>query len=262
MKTSICSAKNLLVIGLAIVLGITFQSCGKNDEPEIVTPPDNGEENVSECPGALSGVFSVSATKKVRFSKANLYYDGSKFMFDSNQYHFEGNWRIWDGCYFFWTKDASVACAEEYNDPGASDSNEFFTNADGFTVNVEGKEQSGWRTLSAAEWEYLFKNHSYKWVTVLGVAGYVIAPDNFAGTLAASYANDAALETDNLLFLPAAGRRNGSTTLGGDIGYYWSSSVMDENNAYCVGFYEGGVNPDIYEYRYWGLSVRLVTDCQ
>ena len=44
---------------------------------------------------------------------------------------------------------------------------------------------------------YLFNNHSKKWATVNGVNGYVIAPDGFAGTLADSYADDAALAADN-----------------------------------------------------------------
>jgi len=39
-------------------------------------------------PKALNGVFSVSASKKVRFSSGNLYYDGSSWHCESNQYDY------------------------------------------------------------------------------------------------------------------------------------------------------------------------------
>lgn len=122
-----------------------------------------------------------------------------------------------------------------------------------------------WRTLTAAEWQYLFNNHSCKWVTVNGVNGYVIAPDGFAETLEDSYADDAALAADNLVFLPAAGGRVGrDVDFIDDFGNYWSSSAYDENYVFAVFFDadEDGdyLDPNNTVERLVGFSVRLVSD--
>lgn len=290
MNTSICSAKNLLVIGLAIVLGIAFQSCSKKDQPEIVTPPDNGEENVSECPGALSGVFSVSATKKVRFSKGNLYakYEDGEWTwnFYNEQYGYNSlNSECKDGIreakesdteidLFYWGLNPTSlnpigegyvsAHPNEFDElvydkpssEGGDDWGVAYCKSNNIAVGT-------WRTVSTAEWEYLFKSHSKKWVTVHGVTGYVIAPDNFAGTLADSYADDAALETDNLLFLPAAGWRRGwYVGRVGEEGNYWSSSADNYNCAYLLGFAGDEAYGGTTGREYNGFAVRLVTDCQ
>ena len=119
-----------------------------------------------------------------------------------------------------------------------------------------------WRTLTTAEWTYLFNNHSKKWATVNGVNGYVIAPDGFEGELADSYANDAELVTaGNLVFLPAAGSRYGSNVYNvGDGGYYWSSTAYEELGAFRVRFTKGGVSPGMIGGRDAGCSVRLITE--
>ena len=108
----------------------------------------------------------------------------------------------------------------------------------------------------------MFNNHTKKWATVNGVNGYVIAPDGFEGELADSYANDAELVTaGNLVFLPAAGRRLGSSVdCVGFSGYYWSSTAYDENYAYSVFFNSLCVSPDGIGYRSSGCSVRLITE--
>lgn len=61
--------------------------------------------------------------------------------------------------------------------------------------------------------------------------------------------------------MPSAGYRNGSNfNNGGNNGYYWSSGANDNNgnNAYCLNFNSGNVNPQNNNNRYNGLSVRLV----
>ena len=217
--------------------------------------------------GALKGEFSVSATKQVHFSQGNLYWDGSAFKFEANQYSgtsYANN----HVSHFYWSKDASVAYAEGYNDGSASGSDVFFTNEtettskDGFTVNVGGTEQTGWRTLSTAEWTYLFNNHTKKWATVNGVNGYVIAPDGFEGELADSYENDAELVTaGNLVFLPAAGDRIGFdvSNVGGN-GSYWSSTAYGSLSAFRVYFNSRSVYPGYSGDRGCGFSVRLITE--
>lgn len=105
-------------------------------------------------------------------------------------------------------------------------------------------------------------NHTNKWATVNGVNGYIIAPDGFEGTLADSYADDAALAAaGNLVFLPAAGYGSGSHIGSvGRRGIYWSSTAdnEDESHAFNVNFYSDDVSPDNYGARDNGYSVRLI----
>ena len=108
----------------------------------------------------------------------------------------------------------------------------------------------------------MFNNHTKKWATVNGVNGYVIAPDGFEGELADSYENDAELVTaGNLVFLPAAGSHSGSRVSSvGDFGFYWSSTASVSYNACSVDFGGYDDSPVYYDYRYYGYSVRLITD--
>ena len=94
--------------------------------------------------------------------------------------------------------------------------------------------------------------------------GFVIAPDGFSGTLASSYADNAALAAENLVFLPAAGFRNRTAVdYVGSCGHYWSSSAKNEYNLTHYTFFDGS-DPDFSQDggRYYGYSVRLVTECQ
>ena len=120
--------------------------------------------------------------------------------------------------------------------------------------------------MTTAEWQYLFnwdtsdvRNGKCKWATVNGVGGYVIAPDDFTGTLQETYADDAALAANNLVFLPAAGNRDGSNVNYAGNGYYWSSTAYNESFAYYVFFFSDDVYPGVLT-RDYGFSVRLVTE--
>ena len=152
----------------------------------------------------------------------------------------------------------------------------------------------GWRTLSATEWGYLFKTRTastvggtddgrYARAKVNGVAGVILFPDSYThpdgvtapasvNTTNASYtANtyDATawgkMEAAGCVFLPAAGKRNGTNvnTVGND-GYYWSSTPMPNNKTLAghLLFYSNGMSfPDNNNSaRYFGFSVRLVYD--
>ena len=218
--------------------------------------------------GALPGEFTVNAGgKRVCFSQGNLFWDGSAFNFESAQYEIQTSWSTSHVSHFYWSKNASVATAQDFSESGATDFAVFFTNAttetakSDFTVNgVNGK----YRTLSAEEWQYLFNNHSYKWASVNGVNGYVLAPDGFVGTLSDSYSDDAALAADNLVFLPTTGARDGSRVQGQDSdGYYWSSSLKEGSgrNAFVVWLGSSLVQHTSL-YCGFGSSVRLVTDVE
>lgn len=151
-------------------------------------------------------------------------------------------------------------------------------------ISNAGNQAGLWRTLSSAEWDYLFntrKNAQFLWSqgTVNEVAGMIILPDNFQKPSDISWtyqANNwttntytpeqwATLEALGAVFLPASDSRIG-TDAGFGIrnrdGYYWSRSIYDSfgTNSYCLYFCSDYLNPRSYEQRRYGLSVRLVQD--
>lgn len=153
---------------------------------------------------------------------------------------------------------------------------------------------SGWFTLKTNEWDYLFNsrtastvggtaNAHYAKATVNSTAGVILFPDSYTHpsdvTVPASVntanvaftANtyDAAawgkMESAGAVFLPAAGRRSGSSGSSvynaGEIGYYWSSSPYTSSAvyAYNVFFSSASLNPQSHgSGRFEGFSVRLV----
>ncbi len=158
--------------------------------------------------GALSGVFSVSGNKKVRFSKGNLWTNATDsnnpvFYFESKQYDvpplsLNNDTKDHVG-HFYWSKSATVAISlSNYSDSPLSD-NVFFTNDSNdqtkpnleFTVNG----QTGlWRVLSGGadgEWKYLInyndecgttvRSGKYKYgVTVCGQNNcLILLPDDW-----------------------------------------------------------------------------------
>ena len=85
----------LLTLALAALTIGLLGSCKKDNGPKTPKLPE----------GALSGEFSVGATKKVQFSQGNLYWDGDSYEFEENQYS-TGTWNAENHVnYFFWSKD-------------------------------------------------------------------------------------------------------------------------------------------------------------
>lgn len=202
----------------------------------------------------LPGEFSVGATKKVQFSRGNLYWDGDSYEFEANQYTI-GTWNAANHVnYFFWSKDASVAYAASYSESGTAATDVFFTNATAetakadFTVSgVTGK----FRTLSAEEWTYILSTRAnaadllVEDVTVCGVEHcLVIAPDAclnsyvFDKTKKSYDAADwATAEAAGLICLPPAGYRDGAEIKSGDgNGFYWASTTDAADKASNLGF--------------------------
>ena len=65
----------------------------------------------------------------------------------------------------------------------------------------------------------------------------------------------------NKLFFPAAGYSDSdSRSSGGDYGYYWSSTWFSSDGAYDLYFFSSNVRPQDYDIRYFGRSVRPVSD--
>jgi len=232
--------------------------------------------------GALNGEFSVSATKKVKFSKGNLRYASGTWSFFDNQYDYYTSYSAdaWDK--FGWSTSATTYGMNTSEDSGdySGDFVDWGSNSD-----LQTALGTGWFTLSSAEWTYLFKTRTnaaskYGYATVAGKAGIIIVPDDFTdpmknngsgafvgstttGWTANVYSaeNWSAMETAGCVFLPAAGRRNGSSVSNsGTVGGYWSATPAGYF-AYRVDFASFILNPETSSLdRTNGFSVRLVKD--
>ena len=251
-------------------------------------------------PAALSGEFTVgpTTTDKVRFSPGNLRCNpvGTPGAYTS------GIWSFFDKQYecgpssytlghdkeislFTWGYDATKSVVPDGTDfvEGHQNDGESFDDSEDWGSQIG--DGSTWRTLTTAEWQYLFDtrtdaSNKVGFATVGGVEGIIILPDTFTDPMknngSAAFApksstgwaaniytiggNWEAMETAGAVFLPAAGYRNGSYVLNvGDYGLYWSSTALVESRAYGVDFLSYGVSPDSSGARCGGFSVRLIT---
>ena len=154
--------------------------------------------------GILAGEFSVSDTKKVHFSRGNLYYDANdkKWNLEYNQYDF----RTYSGCgscingiydkdggtptnnwgLFGWVGDAQNSFNTEPEVYGVSTSTESanYTCTSNCSLKRDWGQTIGdtWRTLTKDEWEYLLgkrTNYADKsgYAIVNGVNGLIMLPD-------------------------------------------------------------------------------------
>lgn len=268
----------------------------KSDDESIATVDDNGnvtgvsagsvwinvsaDENAEKCnkckvtvtaSDLLSGNFSVSATKKVQFTKGNLYWDGSAYQFEVNQTDYPTTWNASHVGHFYWSKTASVAYAETYSDASASTDDVLFC-AEATPLTVDGT--SGYYALTSDEWSYLLgtndkRNGMYQTnVTVGGVAGcIVIAPDNYSNTdKPLSSTTEYTLQEINslgLVCLPAAGFRN-EESIDNSEGDYWHATPDSEDKDWAgqVYFKAAQIIPSYQYYRYLANSVRLVKSAE
>ena len=261
--------------------------------------------------GAINGLFTINeAGDHVCFSKGNLQYLGSAstpyWRFAENQWDYLGNngqgssyqtvdrdlfgwgtsgYNHGANCYQPWSTSGSYSDYYAYDDYH----NNLFDQtgqADwGYNAISNGgnTENSGWRTLTVDEWNYLFNTRStnsgirYAKGIVNNVKGVILLPNNWSvSNYELNYVNNGGvlfsdniitaedwtnyLETNGAVFLPAAGTRGGTSLSNtGEEGRYWSSS----------GTFEGGQTAGVvyfsyhsFRINYWGLnvgySVRLV----
>ena len=263
--------------------------------------------NAQAPTGAINGLFSVGENTGVVFSQGNLQYQASTntWRFAENQYDYIGSansnvsstytgWIDLFGwgtsgynhganCYQPWSTSTSNS---DYYAYGNSQYNLFDQTgkADwGYNAISNGgnTENSGWRTLTWNEWDYLFNTRStssgirYSKATVNGVNGVILLPDDWSAdyytlsntnTSGASFSSNvitasqwATLEQHGAVFLPAAGYRDGTSVyIDGFGGNYWSASYLSSYSAYYVDFNDGDLDARYGYSRYYGLSVRLV----
>ena len=271
-----------------------------------------------EAAGKLPGLFTVGKGAdgtagtaddvQVRFSKGNLYAKN-----EGTAGSPAWNWHFYDEQYKYNSLSTGSSRTANANDieidlftwgyDNTSTNTSYSLNpvnttgisghtADGETFSssedwgyVFGGESSVWRTLTTAEWQYLFNNWSYPsdvrndkyktGVTVCGKANCVVLlPDNWDETVisltdfAAQNTYDenstpkwSKMQAAGAVCLPAAGWRDGSYVYDvGTYGYYWSSTANVNDIAYYVVFSSSAVNPDYDDGRNYGYSVRLITE--
>ena len=248
--------------------------------------------------GALSGKFTINGSgDKVRFSQGNLQWSGTYgWRFAPNQWSYIGENAnndtptVSDGNYlefFCWgatgLNGVNPNTEDSYLGGSAnlSGNNDWGANA---ISNGGNKANSGWRTLSTTEWQYLFDSRTnasdkYAGATVNGIHGILLLPDSWTlpdgcaftagqgeGWSTNTYDTSQwdSMEASGAVFLPAAGFRYGDWILAvEDNGYYWSSTAnnANESNACGLFFYTSGIESNSASVgRENGLSVRLVRD--
>ena len=267
-----------------------FMVCSLNTSPSSIAvsanhiKPVNASDSkiiFSECQN-LPGVFSVSnnngtTIKQIRFSKGNLTYNVSTttWGFYELQYNCATAYDANLISLFTWGYDATKSIVPN----GAESDNVSTTSGNlsqeqdwGYTIG----DGNTWRTLTSAEWQYLFKsrkmsnngtkseNLTSSGITVESVTfkGVVLFPDDFTeqDTWKTKYTTWKALNDAGLVFLPIAGHREADQLKTLNNGFYWSSSVKDESNANSLLFDKNNCLPEGYTKRNWGASVRLISD--
>ena len=246
-----------------------------------------------EKPAFTVGEFAVSDSKKVTFSPGNLQYhpknDTWRFAEKQTDYIGADNQYIaddYDGWLdlFGWSTNGGtvkfgVSTSTTYDDYHG----DF---VDWGTNQIGEDAPNTWRTLTKDEWKYVLDSRPYA-STLRGVAqvdgvnGLFLLPDNWECpsdiTFKIGFHSDCSVEAYGLyqtftadewmlmeaagaIFLPAAGYRSGTSVSSVQYGgYYWSATEDGSIEAYCHRYYsnQAGIS---YDYRYYGISVRLVKD--
>lgn len=214
----------------------------------------------------LPGEFTVNSSGgKVRFTKGNLYWNGSSFDFESKQYNYPTTWSTSHVGHFFWTKTEANAYKASYGDGTNSTGDAFFARdvaARQYAMTINGS--TGLRALTNNEWTYLLTNAS-EIILVNGKRGIVLKPDGYSGTVSSSYTIKewATAEADGLVFLPYMGKRSSSYSTPSisstTMGYYWSSiaSTSSAGKAWVAHLYANTWEMEDVS-RGDGYSVRLV----
>lgn len=222
-------------------------------------------------PAPLKGVFSVSATESVRFACGNLWYGQNGWAVESVQYGKAEAWDTEHVSLFTWTDNGSQSGSYT-----ATSSTVVDWGADYCLQN--GLEAGSWTTLSSAQWRYLLEERPMKTAStprftnavksgiMVGGAkchGLLLYPDDYEGSGITGDVSWTWLKKKGIVFLPAAGCRNGSEISGVDAyGYYWAKDSLNPLMSYNVQF--GAAATEGYNAfgRYMGYAVRLVNFVQ
>ena len=236
------------------------------------------------------GKFSVSADKQVAFAPGNLQYQASTdtWRFAEHQYDMIGaaNSKI-SATYTGWIDLFGWGTG---NNPTQSSTNtsDYQTFVDWGTNQIGDDAPNTWHTLTIDEWTYLFLHTRWTMAKVNGILGFMLLPsdftapagmtvailgdgnmsDNYKSFNESDYADNqytteqfAQLEAQGCVFLPCAGYRYGSDVGNvGSYGIYSSATPGDSDDARNLNVSSAVADASIWNYRYSGLSVRLVQD--
>ena len=266
---------------------------GGKDHPGYFTP-------VKEL---VTNAFSVSKGTQVLFSKANLQYHPTNdvWRFAEHQYDIigEDNSKIARFCenwidLFGWGSADEPYNASTYTSEYPSD----FT--DWGTKNISNGGGRAWRTLTAAEWEYLLVKRPnaaslFGFGSVNGTNGLILLPDGWEmvkpenlkfvpaaengfenkgsyyqssgdnyGSNTYTLSQWTAMEEAWAVFLPAAGSRfSKNVSEVNQKGYYWSATHAEEDGkAHYIYFRSNGYSVSGATSVSCGYSVRLVRDVE
>lgn len=275
-----------------------------------------GEVEPQEDRYAMDGLFSVSSTTKVRFSSGNLQAVIGTAP-DANGVASPVSWRFAPQQYgrartessysapmaatetvslFSWVGEGALYDSYGLTIVTPRDASHHGDRIGGASVNgllrdwgnissVVDWVGSGWRSLTASEWDYLLTGRDnagnlWSFATVCGVSGLLILPDGWVKPSGLSFSPGAVyygtniyynresgeadawcdMEATGAVFLPAEGRRQGTSVQNnGSYGRYWTGSAGgDVSKAFCLTFSGGVINPNASETRDCGMGVRLV----
>lgn len=258
--------------------------CCFYSEQGNVSKPLPVQMNSIVTPELLTGKFSVSADKYVQFSRGNLYCtdkgsNNYEFSFEQNQY----DYRCRCGKYndravinggvtttppltsglFEWIPRTSTSATADWG-AFSRHTSAIAGNKIDDVLDFGGVfPATGWTTFTSDEWQYLLYNHSNKIVTVNGVKGLCIAPDDYSESISNQYSSEtwAEAETAGLVFLPYYGYYNPEVDNIIEESAYWSSTANSENIywAQALHFYNSGNAVVVDErWRTYCQKVRLV----
>lgn len=250
--------------------------------------------------------FKVSSSQEVYFSQANLRYQASTntWRFSDHQYDVigAGNANIsqtYDGWIdlFCWATSGynhNNKCYQPWSSSTDGDANyyafgEAWTDISGIAdwgynaiSNGGNTENSGWRTMKIAEWNYLMtRSGKSAWGKVGCTYGVILLPEDFSWSDPSlsgaglptwysgtqnwnnrnnyTYSQWSLIEALGAVFIPATGYRNGTALQ--DVnskGRYWTSEAFNVDGAHKTYFYNNGYDGDTGGHLYLGFPVRLV----
>ena len=265
----------------------------KNTVQQVLSKDITKFANIFDDSSISNGVFSVSDTLKVHFSKGNLQYQAytNTWRFAEHQWDMigEANENISD-VYSGWI-DLFGWGTSGYNgknpwmtsmieaDYGEGESDIAGTDYDwGVYITRLNDGGTKWRTLTIDEWLYLFNTRStssgirYAKATVNGVNGVILLPDDWNSSIynlrktnrtVVSFGSNSITQTDwitkleanGAIFLPAAGFRRETTVRHVDaIGFYWSASYRGIGLSAPIDFFIDSRGSFNFDGGFWSSS--------
>lgn len=239
-----------IFVGALLAVSVMLVSCKKEPVVKEADGVYNGHEYVDlGLPSGLKwATCNIGATKPE--DRGGYYQWGATKDVSNTLIYLD-----WDNCPFHsgtdmetgWIKYINSVRASYWSGTGEPDNIKVLDPLDDVAqVEWEGT----WRMPTQEDWAELMNgdNCSWWWSTINGVDGMKVV------SLREGYEG-------SWIFLPAAGtRKKGDHTDFGNVGYYWSSSLLKSEPQYACGAYFHSTNYDpCAAQRYAGNSVRAVS---